>query len=199
LKRTNGLKLGWPTGRVSNSLMLHAALQGVIQAGGVLHVAFFERLVQFRLGECRVGPEDYTHVQPLLALNLGQQPLRPAFRAVHIARLWLSRQTIDFTIEQQQRMVTGGGEVPVVAAPLLLAMDPISVPSRSSTTNGGGFRASAPAISSQLRVARPARLSPWVSSIASNDRKREVNTAPRSQIFFEPSAGSRILRSALRR
>jgi hypothetical protein len=42
---------------------------------------------------------------------------------VRIARPQLGGQTIAFTIEQQQRMITGRREVPVAGTLLLLAMD----------------------------------------------------------------------------
>ena len=45
---------------------------------------------------------------------------------------------------------------------------------------------SALATNSRLSAARPARLSACVSSSVSKDCKREVNAAPRSQIFFDP-------------
>ena len=46
--------------------------------------------------------------------------------------------------------------------------------------------ASALATNSRLSAASPARFSSCVSTSVSNDCKREVNAAPRSQIFREP-------------
>src|ERR1022692_968262 len=56
----------------------------------------------------------------------------------------------------------------------------------SSTTRRGEATASAFAINSRLSAPRPARLSACVSNSVSNDCKREVNAAPRSQILLEP-------------
>jgi hypothetical protein len=53
------------------------------------------------LAKAAIGSEDHLPTQPLLSLNLGQQQIRPAFGAVHIARPQLRRQTIAFSIEQQ--------------------------------------------------------------------------------------------------
>ncbi len=39
------------------------------KADSVLHVPFFRRLVQFRLGKGRIGAENYLLAQPLLAFN----------------------------------------------------------------------------------------------------------------------------------
>src|SRR5208283_3637297 len=62
----------------------------------------------------------------------------------------------------------------------------ISVLSMSSTTHRGEATAYAFAINSRLSAARPARFSSCVRSSVSNDCKREVNAAPRSQILLEP-------------
>ena len=49
------------------------------------------------------------------------QQFRPVFRAVHIA--WqLCRQTVAFSIEQRQRMITDRREMPFIRAPLLLTV-----------------------------------------------------------------------------
>ena len=56
----------------------------------------------------------------------------------------------------------------------------------SSTIRRGESMTSALAINSRLSAARPARFSPSVSSSVSKDCNREVNAAPRSQIFLEP-------------
>jgi len=55
-------------------------------------------------------------------LNRGKQQFRPTLCAVRIARAQFGGQTIAFTIEQQQRIITGRREMPVVVT-LLLAMD----------------------------------------------------------------------------
>src|SRR5208283_5483158 len=53
-------------------------------------------------------------------------------------------------------------------------------------------------INSRLSAASPARFSSCASTSVSNDCKREVKAAPRSQIFSEPSQPKgRILRESL--
>jgi hypothetical protein len=56
----------------------------------------------------------------------------------------------------------------------------------SSTTRRGESMASALVINSRLSAARPPRFSSCVRSSVSNDCKREVKAAPRSQILREP-------------
>ena len=56
----------------------------------------------------------------------------------------------------------------------------------SSTTRRGEATASAFAINSRSSAARPARFSSCVSSSVSNDCKRDVKAALRSQILPEP-------------
>ncbi len=57
-----------------------------------------------------------------LPLDLRQQNLSPTFGAVHIAWPQLGCQTVALSIEQQQRVIAGGLEVPVVSALLLLSI-----------------------------------------------------------------------------
>jgi hypothetical protein len=90
----------------------------------VLHVAFFQRLVKLRLGKGRIAAEDYLFAERLLAFNLGQQQqFLPAVGAMDVAGPQFGGQAVAFTIEQQQRMVTGRLEMAVVGALLLLAID----------------------------------------------------------------------------
>ena len=72
----------WPRQQFPN-----VPLQMVVgpKADRILHVPFFERFVQLRLGKGRVGPEDYLLAQRLLAFNLGQQQFLPAVRAMDVA------------------------------------------------------------------------------------------------------------------
>jgi hypothetical protein len=51
----------------------------------VLHVLFFQRLVQLRLGKGRSGAEDYLLALRLLPLNLGQQQFLLALGTVDVA------------------------------------------------------------------------------------------------------------------
>src|SRR5208283_5776414 len=69
----------WPRQQLRN-----VPLQIVIgrKADRVLHVPFFEGLVELRLGKGGIAAEDYLLVQRLLALNLGQQQFLPAVCAV---------------------------------------------------------------------------------------------------------------------
>ena len=60
---------------------------------------------------------------PLSALDLGRQQFFPALGAVDIAKPQLDREATAFVVEQQQRMMTGGLEVPVVGALLLRGLD----------------------------------------------------------------------------
>jgi hypothetical protein len=83
-------------------------------------------------------------------------------------------------------MIKGGFEVAVVGVLLLLAINRDFSTSISSTMRRGEAMASALAINSRLSAASPARFSSCVSTSVSNDCKREVNAAPRSQILREP-------------
>jgi hypothetical protein len=76
--------------------------------------------------------------------------------------------------------------VSVVGALLLLAVNRDLGASMSSTMRRGESIASTLATNSRLSAASPARLSARVSTSVSKDCKREVNAAPRSQIFREP-------------
>ena len=66
--------------------------------------------------------------QRLLAFNLGQQQFFPAVSAVDVAGPQFGRDAVAFTVEQQQRMITSGLEVPVVGALLLLAIEKKPLP-----------------------------------------------------------------------
>jgi hypothetical protein len=98
----------------------------------------------------------------------------------------LAARQSPFAIEQQQRMIAGGFEVSVVGTLLVLTVNrdlcavhiqhdaPRRIDSFDLATN------------SRLSAASPARLSACVSTSVSQDCKREVKAAPRSQIFREP-------------
>ena len=113
-----------PSHRSSQQLP-DAALQVVVgrKADGVLHLAFFQRRVEFRLGKGGGGAEDYLLALLLLPLNLGQQQFFPALGAVDVAGPQLGGEAVAFPIEQQQGMVAGGFKVAVVSALLLLAIN----------------------------------------------------------------------------
>ena len=64
-------------------------------ADRILHLPFFQRLVQLRLGKGRIGAEDYLLAQPLLAFNLGQQQFLPALGTVDVARPY---QAVSWTM-----------------------------------------------------------------------------------------------------
>ena len=66
---------------------------------GVLHLALFQRRVEFRLGKGCVGAEDYLLALLLLALDLGQQQFLPALGAVDVARAELGGETVTLAIE----------------------------------------------------------------------------------------------------
>ena len=91
-------------------------------SNSIFHATLFQRLVHLRPGEGRVTPEGDLLPHLLLPLDLWQQEFFPTVGAVHIARPQLDRQTITLLIEQQQGVKTGGFEVPVVGALLLLLM-----------------------------------------------------------------------------
>ena len=97
-------------------------LQAVIgrDANGILHVPLLQRLVDLRLGKGCVGPKHYFLAQLLLPLNLGQQKFCPTLGTVHVSGPQLCSQTVAFAAEQQQWVIAGGLEVPVVGALLLL-------------------------------------------------------------------------------
>jgi hypothetical protein len=76
--------------------------------------------------------------------------------------------------------------VTVVGALLLLAVYRVSVLSISSTKRRGESMASALPTSSRLSAAKPARFFSCFSISVSNDWRREVKAAPRSQILREP-------------
>jgi hypothetical protein len=104
---------------------------------------------------------------------------------VHVARPQLGRKTISLLVEQQQRMKTGGLEVPVVSALLLLAVDGTSVESISRIVRYPESVASALPIRARLSRASPAKFSSGASISVSKLCNREVRAAPRSQIFSE--------------
>jgi len=74
---------------------------------GVLHLPLFQRFVQFRLGKGRIGPEHHLLALRLKLVDLGQQQFFPALGAVDVAGPQLGREAVAFSIEQQQRMITG--------------------------------------------------------------------------------------------
>jgi hypothetical protein len=65
----------------------------------VLHVPFFQRLIQLRLGKGRIGAEDHLFAQRLLAFNLWQQQSLPARGAMDVAGPQLGGEAVAFTIE----------------------------------------------------------------------------------------------------
>ena len=87
----------------------------------------------------------------------------------------------------------GSNERFQVIAILLSQALPGALLSMSSTTRRGESIASALATSSRLIRVRPARFSGCASSSVSNDCKREVNAAPRSQILLEDEPEGRVL------
>src|SRR5208282_6154548 len=110
----------WPRQQLPN-VPLQIVVRG--KADRVLHVPLFERFVKLRLGKGGVATEGHLFALRLLPVDLRQQKFLPAVRAVDVAGTQLGGQTVAFTIEQQQRMVTGGLEVAVARTVLLPAMD----------------------------------------------------------------------------
>src|ERR1700680_3041172 len=86
----------WPRQQLPN-VPLQVVVGG--KADRVLHVAFFQRLVELRLGKGRVTTEDHLLAPLLLPLDLWQQPFLPAVGAVDIAGPELGGQAVAFTIE----------------------------------------------------------------------------------------------------
>jgi hypothetical protein len=78
----------WPRQQLSN-----VPLQIVVRrkAERVLHVTFFQRLVELRLGKGRVTTEDYLLAARLLPLDLGQQQFFPNYRRCGCCRAVASR------------------------------------------------------------------------------------------------------------
>jgi hypothetical protein len=58
-----------------------------------------------------------------LALDLWQKHFIPVLGTVYVARSQLRCQTVALAIEQQQRVIAGGLEVPVVGTVLLFSID----------------------------------------------------------------------------
>ena len=69
------------------------------------------------------GAEHGFLAQLLLPLHLGEQEFFPIVGTVDVAGPELRRQTVTLTVEQQQRVITGGLEVAVVRAILLLTVN----------------------------------------------------------------------------
>src|SRR5664280_3200162 len=168
-------------------------------ADGILHASFLQRLIDFRLGKGGIGAKYHFLAEFLLALDLRQQQFCPVFRTMHVARSQLARQTVSFPVKQQQWVIAGRFKVAVVGAVLLLPVhrDLCAVHVQHHALRRiDRFR---PRISSRLIAASPERFSSWVNSSVSNDCKREVSAAPRSQILSEPMSrkvGSWARRSA---
>ena len=116
--------VAWSSHRARQQLR-DVPLQAVVgrDADRVLHAPLLQRLVDFWLGEGSVGPKHHLLALLLLLLDFRQQEFFPVIGAVHVARSQLGRQTVTLAIEQQQRVITGGLEVPVVGTLLLLAVD----------------------------------------------------------------------------
>src|SRR5216683_175774 len=75
--------LAWPShwpGQQLPNVPLQVVVGG--KADRVIHVAFFQRLVELRLGKGRVTTEDHLLALRLLPLDLGQQQFLPTVSAV---------------------------------------------------------------------------------------------------------------------
>ena len=100
---------------ISTPLVDQTAYLGKVLAQFLLHCAasraLFQCFVKLRPGEGRIGAEDYFLALLLLALDFGQQQFRPALGAGNVAGPQFGGEAAAFTIEQQQRMITGGLEV----------------------------------------------------------------------------------------
>jgi hypothetical protein len=72
----------WPRQQLPN-----VPLQMVVRrkADRVLHITFFQRLVELRLGKGGVAAEGHFFALRLLSLDLGQQQFFPAVGAVNVA------------------------------------------------------------------------------------------------------------------
>ena len=71
----------------------------------------------------RYSSKNYLLTYLLLPLDRWKQKFFPGVGAMHVAGPKLRRQAVALAVEQQQRMITGGLEVIVVGALLLLAVD----------------------------------------------------------------------------
>ena len=59
----------------------------------------------------------------LLALDLGLKHFLPVLGTMHVPRSQLARQTVSFTVEQQQRVIAGRLKMAVVGTLLLFSVD----------------------------------------------------------------------------
>ncbi len=85
-------------------------------ADGVLHAPTFQRLVNLRLGKGCIGTKRNFPPEFLLPLNLRQQKFFLAIGTMNFAGAQLGRQIVAVSVEEQQRMVAGRLEMPVVGA-----------------------------------------------------------------------------------
>src|SRR3984957_12300270 len=93
------------------------------KADRVLRVPRFECSVKLRLRKGGVATEGHLLALRLLPVDLRQQKFLPAGGAVDVAGPQLGGQAVALAVEQQQRMITGGLEVAVVAALFLPTVD----------------------------------------------------------------------------
>ena len=123
----------------------------------------------------------------------------PVSSAVHVARPQEAPLDIAELIEQEQRVVAGAAEMPVVGATLLLAQVGLSLESMSSTIIRGGRRSCTLSIQWPDRSASAARFSGRLSHFVS---KRPIWLAEAAEpaIAWSPTtqriAGSRHSLSA---
>ena len=68
---------------------------------GIFHAPLLQSFVNLRLGKGGIGPKGDFLPHLLLALDLGQQNLFPAFSTVNVAGPELGRQTVPVAVEQQ--------------------------------------------------------------------------------------------------
>lgn len=103
-----------------------------------------------------------------------------------VARPQFRRQTGAVIVEEKQRMVADGLEVPVVGAAFLLPCTGLSLESMARTTRLARSWVSACASTSRLTAINPTRFSSRVSRSVSNQCNVDVSAAPRSQILVDP-------------
>lgn len=101
----------WPSQQIFD-----APLQHVIgrQADRVTHPAAFQRLVECRHRERSVRPDHDRLPTPAIPVNDGQQNLIPPLRTMDIAWPELGREAVALEVEDEERVMADGLEVPVV-------------------------------------------------------------------------------------
>jgi hypothetical protein len=102
---------------------------------------------------------------------------------MHVARSQLCRQTVTFSVEQQQRVIAGRFKVPVVGTVLLFSIDRDFRAVHVQHYPLGGIHDLR--LHQQLSIDSAQTFQVLVLT-SRNNGGAKANTAPRSQIFSEP-------------